>query len=855
MRSSAPFSPPARRSALAALAAAIACGAAPAGAAAALTVTKAGPAPVVLAAGGQVEVKASASGGSGKLSVVLSSSATSASGGTVLAGKGAKVAGKGAKGVSVKGSLPSSLPVGQSRFVLVCASAAKAVTGSKASCKSAGSSPTSAPGLGERLAAATAAGKLTAAKASLYALYAANADPRLPAELRGAGGASSQSTEDFIRDAAANFDSYPKSVQKELVWYFAPPAAPGTPWKTKTAKKKPKKPLTLEGAPKAAAARVPDCAGYSALEDSPYADGYKAPWVGVPTADNNAIVWYQDGEKDAQASARFYARIMPEIWKKLSDEFGAPRSDKDAGCFHGPDGRYDIYVNGTVTFLASGGFSGGRALAATMPYPGNKATWCTDRPSWITIRPGQPRWALAHEFMHAIQFNHKYAACKPQIAWWDEGGATWAADFVYSGDDLEKERWPGWVANPLGQSAIADADYDAWPFWMFLHRTKGTGVLRSIFDQLKSKGAVAAVDAAIPGGLAEQWPKFAWHAYNQSPIGAEGFPITESYAVWDHWPVTPSVPSSPDLVLDGAKEKTFDLPIQNTAATAPLSIAAYHRVVVSDPDVREIKLTNKLKGSAPGHVQAALRMKDGQWKLKDWTGQDPVLCRDNPDEDVQQLIIVSTNAGPTGSIPSFTHQLRARNACERPTFRIVGFSQSIVSDTDRGHGERTDVWNGTPGDPVTVDPCEFGYCDPEAPTTEFETKVTTTANGWVTGPGPQCTPKYTYPTYTLQNPGRISITFDPRGDTGDATVTTVPQIASVGDVTNGTCGAWSTGRSDAKLTATVPRDQVLSGKPFTFSFTKSETIPTEPFSNSASISYTWSKSVTLVRVNEDGSEY
>lgn len=870
MRSPTRRMPPTLRLGAAVLATAAAVSAGlPAGAAAALKVTKVGPAPVVLPAGAKVEVKASASGGSGKLSVVLSTSATSAKGGVLLTGKGAKVPAKGAKGVAVKGTLPTTLPVGEKRFVLVCASAAKALTGGKASCKSAGQAPISGSGLSDRLDAARAAGRLTAGKQALYALQALARDPRLPAELAGAT-TSTEGTDELIRSVVAASATFSKSEKRALIPFFAPPSAPGSAWPQARTKKKPKKSVIVGKGARAAASRAAvasaaradaDCSGYNMLKDSPYTGTWAKPWIAIPTADGKALIWYQEGNAAAKGSATTYAAEFPGIWKKLTAEFGEPQSDKGTDCYAGPDGRFDVYVDNGLTWMAAGGVGtrgAGHTLGVTMPYPSASATFCTNRPAWISVKAGQPRFTLAHEFMHAIQFSHTYASCDEPLGWWDEGGANWAADFVYPDDNLERD-FGDWAANPLGSSDFVWANYRAYPFWMFLQRTYGTGVLKSIFAQMKTKKALDAVNAGIPGGFAEQWPRFALQLWNISPIGSPGFPIKESFDAWDHWPIHPTKPPSPDLVLDGAKEKTFELPIQNAKAAAePLSVAAYHQVFVRDDDVREIKFTNKLKGSGPAHVQALLRLKTGEWKLKDWTGNDAVLCRDNPDEDVQELVIVSTNAGPTGSIPSFTHELRARDACERPTFRIIGYSDRIVSETSRGYGERFHEYKGTPGDPLTVDPCEFGPpCDVEAPTTIFEVRVLTTANGYVTGtPSPSCPGgRYDYPTQTLDNPGRLAMVFDPRGETGDAKVTMTPPIASVGDVTAGICGAYTTGRDRNEITATVKREQVLSGKPFTFTLSSANTITSDAFSASPTIDYDWTKTVTMVRVNEDGSAY
>ncbi|MFT4036179.1 MAG: hypothetical protein QM679_11455 [Patulibacter sp.] len=851
---------------------------------AALKVTKAGPAPVVLAPGASLTVKASATGGSGKLSIVLASTATSPAGGTLLTGKGARVATR-AKSVTVRGTVPASLPAGQQRYVLVCAAAAKAVAGKKASCKSAGRAPTSSADLAARLEAAKAAGALAGGKDVMYALWAMNKDSRLPSELQGA--TTSQSSEALVRDAMVNFDRFTPQVKRQIAWYFAPPSAPGSPWAQKLVKQKPKQQIILKPGAKAARAatttttttaaataptilaaaakkKTADCSGYNYLSDSPYAEGYKSPWVGIPTSDGHTIVWYQDGEAKAKATAEQYAAAMPEVWQKLTAEFGAPPSDAGMECYSGPDGRFDVYVNGAIVFQAAGGLEGGRGALGThgiaMTYPSSKGQWCTGRPSWIALRAGESNWALAHEFMHAIQYAHKYASCAEPIAWWDEGSATWAADFVYPTSEEERQ-FGDWITDPLGQRNLGISGYRAYPFWMYLQRTYGTGVLRAMFDQLRTKGSIEAADAAIPGGLGEQFPKFAISLWNQSPIGESGFPISQSFKDWDHWETSIPVPSSPDLTLDGAAEKTIDLPIQNAAATAPLSVASYHRVKITDDKVREVKFTNGAAGGS-AHVQAMLHLQSGEWKLDDWTGKDKTLCRDQDEENVTELIIVTTNASGTGSIPAFTHKLRGRDQCEPVRLKITSYHEKTTSDTSgpvNGHDVFEHQSNGA-GDPVLVDPCpsSSSSCKEEGEVyTRVSVPVTTTVSGYVNG-----TPSDTLcpgghkdlPTQTLSNTERMLIEFDPRQSDGDAIVNFGAPTPSVGGVDINYCQAYTWGSVYTDATQTVPRKQVLSGTPFTVSHTETATIPAYQGASS-SISYTWSIEATIVRVTEDGTPY
>jgi hypothetical protein len=636
--------------------------------------------PLVAAAGDRVSLTAKVAG-TGKrvlLGLVLGSPQGSATGGVAL-GKGVTFSRRGTRRVVVGGRVPATVALGQLHTLLVCVDPVGAIRG-KGSCRVAAKIATSGTSTEERLAGARQAGRISSANAVLFGVLALRGDKRVPRELK--GGLDGPSGEEAAIMAAANsLGGLPPAVRRQVFAFLVPPRGQGSAWapapkKTSHAKHR---------QASAAAAATLDCQGYAKL-DRGYFSGNLYPWRGVPTSDGKAIVWYQANadlkqvEAQDQATARRYATELPKIWTKLTKEFGAPLSDGSEGCFHGPDGRYDVYVDNTVVSIESGFAKG--ILALTIPYPANgTGTSCSHRPSWITIRNDQSNFALAHEFMHALQFSHRTADCKGPVAWWTEGGANWAGDFVYPDDNTERQ-FPQLVADPLG-SELVKLDYAAWPFWMMLQRTKDTGVLRSIFTQLQTQRLIPAVNAAIPGGFAQQLPRFFLHAFNQSPIGDAGFAIPESFLAWDKWNQTPGLPASTTLGLGTAPANTLALSLQRTDGFPALSVGAYHRVEIPDPAVRAITFTNDLAGKPGAHVDALLHMADGSWKLADWTANQTVtLCRDKAGEDVRGLVIVSTNTG-MAPLAAFTHQLRVSSTCPFPKRFDGTWTRTITMPTSR----------------------------------------------------------------------------------------------------------------------------------------------------------------------------
>ncbi len=280
--------------------------------------------------------------------------------------------------------------------------------------------------------------------------------------------------------------------------------------------------------------------------------------------------------------------------------------------------------------------------------------------------------------MHAIQFSHRYVSCDPPIAWWDEGGATWAGNFVYPDDNYEQSHYGDFVKAPLADD-LQGSGYESWPFWLGIQKTLGLDALRAMFTQMQTKRPVPAANAALSGGLAKQLPKYFLWAYNQSPIGDAGFEIPEAFKVWDSWSATPTMPAAVPINLGGLPVRTLNLKMQRK--TFPeLSVGAYHRVDFPDDKVKEIQFTNDLVGKAGAHVDALLHLADGSWKLQDWSTKKTVtLCRDKDEENVTNLVIVTSNTSLDKALPSFTHRIRVRPSCPH-AYKILAASQTELSN-------------------------------------------------------------------------------------------------------------------------------------------------------------------------------
>ncbi len=267
--------------------------------------------------------------------------------------------------------MPAGVETGKLGSLLVCVNPAAAIKGQAGLCKKAAAIATSGTSTEERIAGAELAGRITNAQAVLYGLLGLRGDPGLPKELHGDVDGPGGDLAAIARAADA-FSTLPTAIQEKVFPYFVVPQAGGSSWRTPG---RDYTPIPRAAAARVAAAATPDCTGYGGLENGTGTTEEAFPWQGIPTSDGKAIVWYattdnpkwEDAEATDRASALKYAAALPEIWKKLSDEFGEPRSNAAEACYHGPDGKFDVYVGEGLVLLASRFDT--HALAVTMPYP------------------------------------------------------------------------------------------------------------------------------------------------------------------------------------------------------------------------------------------------------------------------------------------------------------------------------------------------------------------------------------------------------------------------------------------------------------------------------------------------------
>jgi hypothetical protein len=519
--------------------------------------------------------------------------------------------------------------------------------------------------------AARSSGELDPGEADLYGLYALTGDPRLPSAYRGNG----QMPDGAVFGSIAEDWPALSEAERDSLWpYLLQPRYEQSAWA-------PARSAKTSLIPRRGASASDPCQSLTPTAGA---------WSGIETA--HAHFWYRDGSSIGQASAQTLAsEFEAEVWPTLTGAFKAVDDAAAAPCDPVGDSKIDVYL-GPASMPVDG--------ADGVAPPVGIGPTCGPRPAFVLLKQNANRWTLAHEFMHVIQWA--YAACDHHPAW-VEGTATWAGDFVYK-DDQDEHGYSNGLLFPY--SSMLDSgttDYHAWPFWYSVAKQGGAAAIKTFMEALGGNNFAGAL-AALPGGLREAWKRYAVQRWNQAPIGSTGFPVSQAFKQWDSFGTTPARGSDTSVLLGGQSERTLDLKTYGPGGLgdpskdlAPLS-TSFSRITVDDNNVRELRFTNALDGVPGTVVQAFLRLKNGNWRLEDWSDEGEVtLCRDEADQDVTELIVASSNALATGGpFGRATHQLTAKDICEPPTYTgtYSGISR-FVDNSGFDSVDFTTQFNGT----------------------------------------------------------------------------------------------------------------------------------------------------------------
>jgi hypothetical protein len=454
-------------------------------------------------------------------------------------------------------------------------------------------------GTRDLVAQAVAAGRLTPQQGLVYRVFAAFGDKRLPTAFQGDGAAPD---DEVMAEVLAAWPQLSRAQRAQVQPFFTPPAA--------------RRSLSAKAAqitPGCVSDRLPD-----------------REWFSTAPQGGHVRVWWQrsDTSRIGRQAKAIAQEVEQTMWPKLRAVMGRePISDGRIPCFHGVDGKLDIYFMP----LADVGVTGARG--ATIPYP----PFCSKTPAFVVMRDSAPnRWEVAHEVMHAFQFAFRTAgSCSSYMPWW-EASATWAGQHLYPQDD-DEHGYPWFLRQP--DSSLIGTSYDGWVFPFAMERLHGAATIGAIHAQGERLGVAQAIDAAVPGGLAKAWPEFARLGWNQDPV-------SPTFKDWDRFselPRTPGLHGGP-IPTETIDSGVIDVPLNLEPLTR-----TYRHFKLGDR-IRQIKI------SAPAHpglsVQALIKLGNETTRTEDWSGNESSLCLRSGDERPQEIVLVIANSSLAEAIPA-----------------------------------------------------------------------------------------------------------------------------------------------------------------------------------------------------------
>lgn len=502
--------------------------------------------------------------------------------------------------VDAAGDVDCDLVAGPADALRVIRFVAGAAAATPAGCTPIGE-PVEPPSSFDRIDMALAGGSIDEETALVYSVYAMFQDDRLPDQYRGddSGGPPDN---DSLNEAAFLFDTLSPQAQGLLAPFLIPPIYEGS-WLN----------------PQASATRAPAAAPPAVCP------GADPDWRCVDGATADVRVWWQTRYPGDEARAQEIAGAMDgTIWPVLTGLIGQPLSDAGVAQ-NGGSGSVDFWM----------------VDAARSATPAYSAPGCKKTPSYVLLGRGETFDVVAHEFMHVLQWTFDVSnGCMYQpngdYNWLAEATATWAQSFVYPETDEEHYIAEWYIDSPGKPLETRDDrhEYGAYLFFLRLSEELGGGqVVRDAWDNTEQYSSLEAVDRALPGGFATQWPAYAGCLWNTPPV--------DCYAQWDELPTAAAqFVSTTAIGLGGQSTRSVAL----DAGVEHLG-ASYFAYEFTDSAIESVVFRNTLVDYPHASVQALVKV-DSAWKLPlDWTGQGTAsYCVDYEGQDIEELVILVANS-------------------------------------------------------------------------------------------------------------------------------------------------------------------------------------------------------------------
>jgi len=510
-----------------------------------------------------------------------------------------------------------------------------------------------APTTFELIDQALAAGSIDDETALLYKVYYEFKDSRLPAQYVGRDDGVREAT--AFPTAVARYATLSPATQNLLLPFIQSPDVPGSWYQQWLGDTQP------------ASAVSQSIAGVVLATVAPGAEVVNVDSNGNPVlmrvritkGSTTIFVYWDDARYPEDATTAFDVAdaIDQTIWPKLTALFGAPPL--------GSKGVLDVRLVNVNAMTALYGDNGDGTLGLTV-------NGCHSGVPIVYLNRDQKKdivQTAAHEVTHAIlaRFPRDCA----ETAWMGEATATWAEHYTYPNANTEQDYAPKFLKDP--QMSLEDdtglREYGAYLWFLYITKGETTQGLSSVarvrttWDELATHDSLGAIDAAVGdlGGLKEQWPKFALYNWNRKETGRSLPPLPtrisgEPYVYYGQWDglvhkARESSTSDPvageqlpkKVKLDGKIGVSYDLPHR----IHHLGAKYWHFDFSDDNNIRRVRLSHPYaNGSDPSvKVQVLYKVRNKGWIEDDWTTHDTkTLCRDRPEEDFEELVVVISNS-------------------------------------------------------------------------------------------------------------------------------------------------------------------------------------------------------------------
>ena len=518
------------------------------------------------------------------------------------------------------------------------------------------------------------AGAIDAETADRYRMFAAFSDTRLPAAYRG-DDRNMSGLPPEVAGVGERMRTYSAATQAELAPFFARPADDGSwitlstvPGQDPVGADGEERDFGFGGDPATSAPGGPAADERAPYEGAPHEAAAPGPtrvkpavvtWQTVSAVGGKAKVWWQDRYTGDDAIARGLANELTSvIWPRLTGLM-AQEPVTDAGFVNnGGDGALDVYlVHAPTGPTATWGSPWlGVAMPAAASAPCHPARYLLIDTGSIPLGDANTYGVIqvaTHELMHAVTFAYRVRTGCP-VLWVGEASGDWASNWLYPLTDGEHPDGNKFmldieyqIDNAMTPGGTA-RDYGGHIFHLFLQEaTGGTGFMPRMWTNFKTMDVLEGIDAAIPGGFEKSWPRFLNSLWNRPPVDAP-----DGFKQWDRYPIgtRPAGGQKVVRVTSMIQKDTITFiqadPARAVIAPGVQAIAGHYRDFVFDPSVRAVMFFNTIREEAltQGTVWAIEKI-HGTWRqplelTQEW---QRFWCRDNPQEDLEELVLIFGN--------------------------------------------------------------------------------------------------------------------------------------------------------------------------------------------------------------------